>query len=579
MGRLTDFIDVTWARRAAVALLLIIFFAQGAHIAANKSNTFDEPAHILNGYAYLSEGIDFLAPLHHPIPGRAITSLPLAFIDLDLVASTPSEEEDNSAFHRYSVKFIFENTVTGEKILLLSRLSVLTLALLLGGVLYLWSSELWGRAGGLFSLFLFALSPNILAHSSLATTDLPITTFFFISAYCLWLTLRRDTHWQLAAVTGIAVGFAFATKHTAFLLLPLVAITVFMKIGRGEGWKRTATHYTVVAAVAYVTLWALYGFHYHSPSPEYGGLPWEKFTGSPLAPLFDLMRSVTFLPESYIYSLAGTFGSASSGKPAFLMGEYSLTGWWYYFILAFLIKTPEATIFFLIAALCFMVASKDRSQLGEAAFILFMPLLLLVVISSQKVNIGLRHLLPAYPFLFVFLGYLPTIGRKAVRYGRYGFVFFCFWYAASAAMIHPNQLAFFNGFIGGPKNGYKYLVDSNLDWGQDLPALKRYMDENAIDSVKIAYFGLSDPRYYGIEYEWLPSYVIFDHMKSPELGGGRFFIDGYVAISATMLQGVYLADRVLYRVFRELRPVARLGYSIFVYRIEPTGGRDGKGRE
>lgn len=153
--------------------------------------------------------------------------------------------------------------------------------------------------------------------------------------------------------------------------------------------------------------------------------------------------------------------------------------------------------------------------------------------------------------------------RPSLRF-RKTILLFSILYLLSSLRIFPHYLAYFNEFIGGPKNGYRWLVDSNLDWGQDLKALKKYLKQRKVDEVILAYFGSASPEYYGIRYQYLPSigagksrgYTISSQVH-PEL----------VAISATTLQGPYFSDHSLYHWLKEYRPVKRIGYSIFIYDI------------
>ncbi|WP_152609900.1 hypothetical protein [Geobacter sp. OR-1] len=139
---------------------------------------------------------------------------------------------------------------------------------------------------------------------------------------------------------------------------------------------------------------------------------------------------------------------------------------------------------------------------------------------------------------------------------------FIIWYLASAWYIAPHYLAYFNEIAGGPGNGYKYLVDGNLDWGQDLPGLKKFMDENGIKRISLSYFGADSPERYGIKYDWLPSHYLFNPEPDKEV---RVTPDQLVAISATNLQGVYFDDKNQYKWLLDYKPVAKIGYSIFVY--------------
>ena len=544
-----------------VALLLALFIGLGSSIAQKKSNTWDEPAHIMAGYAYLTEGMDYLSPLNHPVLGRSLSGLfPALFLDLDFDKSIEPEGAKFSRFFPYSLKFLFENKTNGETILLLSRLPNILLGALLGAFVFAWSRRLWGAAGGYLSLFFFVLSPNILAHSTLATTDLPATAFFFITAYYLYLIAAEGIDAKKTSLAGFFFAMGLASKHTMLLIAPFM-LAAFLHAGRKAGLKKTLGYAALLAGLTYLFIWAVYGFSFHSGSPGYAPLEWTAFQPTRPGRFLHLLNEWKLLPESYLYGLAGSVAGAGSGRAAFFMGEYSATGWASYFPTAFLIKTPIPTITLLSASLIYFSREKDR--LMKAAFIILPPLLIFLAFSAQKVNIGLRHVLPAYPFIFVLIGFVPSIKTESVKFARAIFYACVVWYAYAAAVIFPHQLAYFNEFTGGPKNGYKYLVDSNLDWGQDLPGLKKFMDANGIERIKLAYFGFCDPRYYGIDYEYLPGYCIPEPINVKE----DIELTGWFAISATMLQGVYLPERDFYKPFREIKPMGHIGYSIFIYRL------------
>lgn len=542
-----------------VAAFLFIFIAQACSIADKKSNTWDEPAHIMSGYAYATEGIDYLSPLNHPVFGRLLTGiLPAALIDLDFNKAVKPEGSTGSDFFPYSVKFLYENKTDGDTVLFLARLPNIILGAILGIYIFIWSKKLWGIKGAYLSLFFYTLSPNILAHTSLATTDMPATAFFFISAYYLY-KLSNNLRPINALAVSVALALAFTSKHTAMLLLPLFAFALIASIKK-EGIK-ALSYYLSIILLTYIFIWGIYGFRYHSASPYYQPLMWSKFASSSFMPFFDKLRALKILPEAYLYSIAGVLMGVADGKPAFLMGQYSDAGWWYYFIIAFLIKTPIPTIVFFIASALYSIVEKEN--LKKALILIIPASIIFTMFSLQKVNIGLRHILPAYPFLFTLLGFVPNIKTQSIKMARAIFYGGIVWYAYSAALIYPNQLAYFNELIGGPKNGYKYLADSNIDWGQDLKALKIFMDEHQIKSIKLAYFGCSDPKYFGINYEYLPSFMI----PEPQNAKDEIPLKGWFAISATMLDGVYLTDKDFYAPFRQVKPYGNVGHSIFIYRF------------
>jgi hypothetical protein len=266
-------------------------------------------------------------------------------------------------------------------------------------------------------------------------------------------------------------------------------------------------------------------------------------------------RASRLLPDAYLYGLVYALRSTNS-HPAFLWGQISNQGWWYYFPVTFLLKTPLA----LLALLLLALLARAGPRLGPFVWV---PVLVYVAISvTQNLNIGHRHLLPIYPFLFVAAG--VSGATLASRYGRWVVIALCAWYGGSVLRVHPHYLGYFNELAGGPSGGWRYLVDSNLDWGQDLKALKQWMDDHGVASVKLSYFGAADPDYYGLRCEMLPGYGgVLPHAAVRDVRAGEL-----VAVSATNLQGVFLGAEAkpLMARLRALPPVDRVGYSIFIYR-------------
>jgi hypothetical protein len=253
---------------------------------------------------------------------------------------------------------------------------------------------------------------------------------------------------------------------------------------------------------------------------------------------------------------------ASKGHSAFLMGKYSTTGWWYYFVVAFLVKTPIAMMVFLVISLVLFVGKAPKGTWIDEMFLLIPAATVFVFFSLHQKAIGLRYILPMYPFLFVFASRAAQLfpsnkllaGLSVAAVG---------WYIGASCCIHPHYLAYFNELAGGPDNGYKYLVDSNLDWGQDLKGLKNYMQRHGIARISLSYFGSDSPARYGIAYDWLPSF----NLENPDPEKKDSALKGWVAISATNLEGVYFDNKELFAWFRDRQPVAKIGYSIFIYKV------------
>jgi hypothetical protein len=249
-----------------------------------------------------------------------------------------------------------------------------------------------------------------------------------------------------------------------------------------------------------------------------------------------------------------------AGFSSFFHGEHSVYGWWYFYPVVFLLKTP-VPIQALFALATFVYIKYFRKRWFEALF-LFAPIIsLFAVFISSNIATGVRYLLPAYPCIFVLIGSLAQYGKRA----RGLLYAMAVWYVGAVLFIAPHYLAYFNELIGGSGNGYKYLVDSNLDWGQDLKGLKKYMDAHDITRISLSYFGLDSPKRYGINYDWLPSHYLYNPTPEKTLDAKK---NRFVAISATNLQGVYLEPKDMYAWLWQYEPVAKIGYSIFVYDLD-----------
>jgi hypothetical protein len=267
------------------------------------------------------------------------------------------------------------------------------------------------------------------------------------------------------------------------------------------------------------------------------------------------------LPEAYVSGFLFAFKHAEA-RPTFVAGRLLDRGVWYYFPLTFLVKTPIPLL--VLVAVALLVGRRGASWRTQA-FVWLPVLVYLALTLVRNITIGHRHLLPIYPFLFVAAGRCASLVSGRTLKVALGLLLA--WYASGAARIHPHYLAYFNEAAGGPANGYRLLVDSNLDWGQDLKGLKAWMDATGTGAIKLSYFGTADPAYYGIGGELLPGYMA----PRPRAFTRDVRPGDVVAVSATNLQGVYLdpEDRPLMERFRTRAPLAQVGYSILIYRAGP----------
>lgn len=538
------------SRALAPGLLGAIFSIFLLHTAWVKSPTWDEVGHIgLGAYLLKTGRWDVPASCSHPPLAFYLHSPPSFAYPLDWGRWRYSTDKVRdieflrSADTKRGNAMLLDGRYDGERFFFWTRATSLLLVVPLFWALYSWSRELSGYPGALLTLLFAALSPNLLAHATLINTDFVLAATFFCAA-CAYRRLLLYPSRATLLVAGLALGLALMSKLSALILLPVLLATTswFWRFSQPQQRQNLAqlfgtkkpiglgAAYLTVCSLALFVLWAGYGFRY--------------------AP--------------YVLTIRSQLWDVGVGHSAYLMGQFSIQGWWYYFPLAMLIKTPLPTFALAAWGLWILVRRTPPLELG---FLLWAPLLLgTVFVFGNAKNIGLRYLLGIYPFLFLLVGNTATTALRSWR--TYLVAFLALWYVVGTARIHPHHLAYFNELVGGPDNGYRYLVDSNLDWGQDLKGLKAYMDERGIERIKLSYFGSVDPRLYDLDYEWLPSFVL----PNPTARPVEIPTTGTIAISATNLVGVYMDiyghGTDLFAWLNAYEPVARIGHSILVYEIE-----------
>ncbi|MFN2134640.1 MAG: phospholipid carrier-dependent glycosyltransferase [Candidatus Promineifilaceae bacterium] len=558
----------------AAALLLLMFgLALGSLV--QKAPTFDEQGFVVRGLAAL-RGYPQIR-VGHPIGLNALNASLLAG-DESVALPTEDASWGGTGFHRPAELFLWEIGNDVAHVMFLARLPTVWLGLLLAALAARWTRQLARRRwAALLALAFVALDPNILAHTRLATTDLGLAAFALLASYTLWRFLRAPA-WLTAAAAGVALGLLQNTKFTALLFVPLFGLVVLIwlvqtaregsrakqvSLAAAVPWRALLLLLTVYPLAALLALWAGHGF-------ETARLPSEL-------PSLSFLGGLTLPLAGYVEQLADIGGRLQVGTPSFLLGQYSDSGWWTYFPIAFLLKTPLPTLLLLAWGAAVYVARLWRRRsafppLVDSAVLLVPALGYFAIALTSEINLGYRHLLPMLPPLIVFAvsaatrTVYPAAARKTVPTAL-----LVGWLAAIAFFLYPDYLAFFNLLAGGPDGGWRALVDSNLDWGQDLDDLAPWMAANDVDEVWLSYFGEARPAYYGVAYRGLDSFPprLMDPAARPFYPPDP--APGVYAISATNLQGVQFADHDQFAWFRERQPLDKLGYSIFLYEVPARG--------
>ena len=533
-----------WMARGAVMILILVHFTLGVTSAWIKSPTVDEYTYIATGYLYVTTG-DFRLDRTHPPLIRLLIGWPLRFIPITLPPLQMEKWDTPDSYflgYRLGWEMLLGGANDWRKILFLARLPILLLSCGLAGLVYLWGKKLYGTAGGLTSLFLYAFCPNLLAHGRLATMDLGSCFFMCLALFMLYRYTERQTTLRFL-LAGMALGGALAAKVTALLLIPVyVMALVWMQASATGSLRRIplvpfAKNTFAMGLIAWLTLLAVYGY--------------------PFKPFYYLDTLQNVLGKSFT---SGRGGEAVPGMPHrnyafYLFGRYSTEGWPYYYLAAAAVKTPLPVLLGLL--LCLSYGSRRWRGLPDGLLVGTM-VLLHAAAAFNRVNIGLRHVLPFYPMLYLYLGRLGELSGS--RIGRRTLVLLAAWYILGNLWIYPDYLAYFNEAVGGPRQGHRYLDDSNLDWGQDFARLAAIQDAYPNEPLIIASEWYIQPGVFGLRAR---------RMREEEIATPP---SGIVAVSKhyAVRHRIFPRSPSYFNWLEQYEPVAEVGHSIWIFRFGPS---------
>ncbi|OGH56204.1 MAG: hypothetical protein A3I06_10950 [Candidatus Lindowbacteria bacterium RIFCSPLOWO2_02_FULL_62_12] len=590
---------------AIIVLLHALFAVQSWRAVRTKSPTFDEPFHTMAGWMIRHRG-DFRGDPEHPPLWEYWAALPHSRtalnVDWTAVRAEPDRPVDPMAIpHPIDVLFRTAGN-DGDAMVGRSRRMMLIIGVALGAVIACWSWQWAGPRAAVVASILFAFDPNFLAHAPLVKNDIAFSFSTLALAWSLWLLGRRVT-WARAGVASILTGVGFMIKFSGILYAALVPFVLFLRALSPWDWSvlgrelrnRSARMCVAVflclliMAMTILITWASYQFRFlPTPDPHLSynveeiiffaaasQAAAERPGRTPEMVDIRLKRSGFLfrfasaaekhhlLPHAFLSSILRSLGSSQT-RPAFLCGEYRTTGWWYYFPFAMLVKTPLATM---AVALMLLWAARHPSTGSLPRLDPWTKFCLLAPVAgygfaavTSNLNLGIRHVLPLYPFLYVGMGVGASMvwDRPALRRILPALLVAL---AVESALAFPDYLSFFNRAAGGSRGGLRLLGDSNIDWGQDLKELAEWQKRHPDTKLYLCYFGSADPSFYGVRYVPLPGgYARTAPVQIP-------WEPGVAAISATNLQGISFDPqvRMFYEPLRRARPLEILGGSIYLY--------------
>jgi 4-amino-4-deoxy-L-arabinose transferase-like glycosyltransferase len=597
-------------RRIASATAVLLLSLMGALMFASAWDDtiiFDEQPHIAGGLSYLRRADYRFNPEHPPLM-KDLAAAPLLFLNLN----EPWEDRSWEAGEAwdFGAALFYASGNDPDSITRVMRTPMILFTIAFGAVFFWWTQKQFGASTAVLALFFFTFSPTFLAHGRFVTTDVGAAAGFFFATIA-FLSFLKNPSRRTVLLAGAAAGFALLTKFSAILLVPIVVLLAIAWVRahpdedrrarrslrwarRKAGfvlvlrWRRPSAALRVVAQTAgivligFLSVYAVYLHHTWNYPLEIQRADTEQMLAG---------RGVGHTPKDitlwasdkplwrpwaqYFAGLIQTVQRAGNDQNRFFFGEIFSTGIPLYFPLVYGIKEPLPLHLLTLAALLFALSSLRgplalgswlRSHFTEFAFLVAIAVYWAASINAG-INIGVRHILPTFPFIYVLLALgIVRMHRRAqerlaqrrlpARLLTAALGLLLAWQAVSVLRVHPSYLAYFNELAGGPDGGWRYVVDSNIDWGQDLRRLAKFTQAHGITEIHLDYFGTAQPAYYlGEKYRGLSSCDSARH--------------GWVTVSVMWYQHSRERPECDYRRWLPMdKLVTKIGYSLFVFQLD-----------
>ncbi|MBA2525635.1 MAG: glycosyltransferase family 39 protein [Pyrinomonadaceae bacterium] len=557
-----------------VVLLFASFVFQLWYHATRTSATVDESPHILAGHRHWQCGDFGINPEHPPLL-KLLATVPL--ISRTLIepnwdcGSKITSKPDSFLF---GTKFIIQNGV--DEIVIPVRLSAALMSLLLAALVFLAAWQMFGRWEALTALALLAFEPNLIANGSLVTTDMAIAATAFAAVYALYRFRQKPNVFRFVTV-GLAVGLMLAAKHSAVIFVPILFVLLIADVAifrRNEMRlpKRILQQTAAFAGfflIGLILLWAFYGFRYRAiPGGGENTISIENYikensrrpeiADSLSAKIVASVNQTRIFPESYILGIADVVATGS--RNTWIFDRNYSTGQWFYFPLAFIVKSSVALLLLLPLGLLFPFFNPEKRR--EVMFLLVPSLLFFAVSLTSGLNIGVRHILPVYPFFVVIAAAGAVWAGRKFHVFRYILIALLLFHAATAVRTAPNYIAFANDFWGGTNNTYRIFREANVDFGQNTKLAGEYLARENISDCWFASQGNVELTRVSQPCRLMPGSFPGSVTDEPDEPVPP-------VIEGTVLLGVLsLPPRGgnEYVPITQSQPIAQIGGSVFVYR-------------
>ena len=568
------------------AAVLVVCFAVWRIAATYRvlTQTVDESSHLDCGMQLVQGGVYDIEVKHGPL-ARVFIALGPYLAGLRRPAPGGQRVDELTTYAEGNALLYADGQYWRN--LTLARVGILPFFLLACAIVWFWSAHIAGESAALFALSLFALLPPVLGHAGLATTDMGAAATLAATLYCLVLWMEAPT-WLAALRLGAAAGLAVVCKLSAVLFLPgaiVVLLLIYFAADartnalRKRPGRMIATDVLVALGAMYLAMWAGYLFTLYPVQASGSHVALDRFLDKAPA-IHDVVHWFleTPIPAGQVPGgLRDLAADNRGGHSQYFMGEWRHHGWWYFFPVLFLLKTPLPFLFFCMAGAVFLVRAYRKDKDWRKPALLLLPAVILGLAMFSNINIGLRHILAVYPLLSIIGGYgaarlwssapRQMISRSLVVVG-----FACL--LGTVVFAAPDYIAYFNWLAG--KHPERVEVDSDLDWGQDLAQLAEWLRAAKVKELAIAYYGRVDLSRAGLPefHELLPNQRVSgwvaisaynQALPSPFQVRQLVGMTPYYALPAGFDKDPHGPGPFAW--LQAYQPVARIGQSIFVYNI------------
>ena len=588
-----------WLYRIALVVILAGFVLLDLSLLSRRSMMVDDTIHIPSGYSYLKTH-DFRLNEEHPPFIKVLSAIGLERVQpelpLDSEGWSSAEEpgDPNDGTDTFCGEFFHRNADKFEQIIYWGRVPLVIVPLLLAIVVWAFARSLFGDFAAILSVFFLLSEPNIIANSTFVQDDVASALAVFCYAVALRLFLQKSAFFS-ALLLGLAIAFGLLVKHSLVVLVPItIALLLTHALWRRFKYKEHLCRYIGLALVilgcAYFVFIAGYAFDASFIDDDEAVFisEWANATGGSADSFQNvLVHLPILLPKYYMWGMDMVVNDVRNGRPAFLFGHVSQTGWWYYFPAAFALKTTISFLLLSISGVAWTVWLTVRKRWLDGLYLLLPSLGYLGLSMTSHLNIGVRHIIPVFPFFAVMGAAAVSTFLSVERFKRWklskiliGLLIASIIFTAIATF--PNYTTHFSPLAGGPTNGWRLLSDSNVETGQDVKDLAAYIKSRGENQVEGLFVGSGYIEYYGVESCAIPCGDDQDNdVEETDDSGSAEASDeqtnepnkpdkqaNYIAIGAWYLEEINLTpeQKAVIDPYRLMRPEAVINNAIFVFR-------------